>query len=162
MSTYKDVKVKKAKEATIKPDGNKGLVICKIGKKEKVVKNLALFNALNEFVSKKEVLDFINKELVLLKREIADFAKEYLDDKKASTLLMICDDRKVKASFPLELEIIKPEMLRKILGERYDDLVEERVNFKPSSRLKELALKDDGLRECCNIKDKAPIIGIVK
>lgn len=67
----------------------------------------------------------------------------------------------VKISFGWKIELKDGEKLKALLGDDFDLLVTTDTVYKPEKKLKELALNDDGLKECLEIKEKAPSVSVI-
>jgi bifunctional DNA-binding transcriptional regulator/antitoxin component of YhaV-PrlF toxin-antitoxin module len=91
-----------------------------------------------------------------------DEAREVLGDGDTQTLTFCVDDDKVKIGFAYDVKVKDIDTLKEVLGERFDDLVTVKTDYKPDTKLKEMALDDDGLKECLSVKEKAPSVAVVK
>jgi len=134
----------------------------KIAKKESEQKDRVVESALGLFVETKAKIDELNKVLKEQKEVLVAKAKEILGDDEASTVTLSVDDDSVKITFGWDVKVDDEGKLQEILGERFDDLVTTNVVFKPDTKLRAMALEDDGLRECLVIKEKAPSVSVVK
>jgi len=134
----------------------------KIGKDEQEVKDRAVEAALIGFVETKEKMDELKSELDEHKNVLAVKAEDILSDSDTSTITFGVDDDRVKISFGFDIKIKDEETLREILGVRFDDLVSTTTTYRPDTKLKDMALVDDGLKECLSVKAKAPSVSIVK
>jgi len=138
------------------------MIAVKIGKKTKPREKLSDEMALIGFVKTKQEIDALNQELKSFKEVLAEAAKEELGNTDASTVTFQMDDKAVKISFGWDVKIKDPDTLKEVLGDRFYDLVEETIVQKPAKKLKEIALEDDGIRECLEIKEKSPSVAVVK
>ncbi|EGU23638.1 Hypothetical protein CFV354_0551 [Campylobacter fetus subsp. venerealis NCTC 10354] len=64
-------------------------------------------------------------------------------------------------SFGWDVKVSNPDTLAVLLGDKFDLLVKSEMTYKAEKRLKELALNDDGLKECLEIKEKAPSVSLI-
>ena len=80
---------------------------------------------------------------------------------KDFTILCV-DDDKVKIGFAYDIKVKDVDALKEILGDRFDDLVSVKTDYKPDTKLKEMTLDDDGLKVCMSVKEKAPSVAVVK
>ena len=138
------------------------MIVVKIGKKTSPRENISDEMALLGFIKTKGEIDTLNEELKGYKTVLAEAAKEELSDTDASTVTFQIGDKAVKISFGWDIKIKDPDTLKEVLGERFYDLVEETIVQKPAKKLKEIALEDDGIRECLEIKEKTPTVTAVK
>ena len=134
----------------------------KIAKKESEQKDRVVESALGLFVETKAKIDELSRVLKEQKEVLVAKAKEILGDDEASTVTLSVDDDSVKITFGWDVKVDDEGKLQEILGERFQDLVTTNVVFKPDTKLRAMALEDDGLRECLVIKEKAPSVSVVK
>ncbi|QKF64577.1 hypothetical protein [Campylobacter corcagiensis] len=137
-------------------------MLVKIGKNEVKNSDKALIRAVEDFCDLKLAIDELNEKLKPLRELIGEFAKEMLKSKNAATINFILDsDSGVKVSLGYDVKISDESNLRLILGERFDDLVKTTTLFKPEKKLQELALNDDGIKGCLDIREKTPYISLI-
>lgn len=125
-------------------------------------KNIILEDAIKGFLNTKAEIDALNEKMKEYKEVISQKAKEHLKKSDAATCTLGVDDGAVKVTFGWDITVADEPKLRVLLGDRFKDLVNESVTYKPVAKLKELALDDDGLKECLSIKEKAPALSVVK
>ena len=138
------------------------MIKVKIGKEITDRDDLELEASVIAFVTTKREIDLLNEKLKEHKAVIAEIGKDILKDDEASTVTIVKDEYAVKVSFGWDVKIKDEDQLQKIVGERFYDLVEEKIVQTPTKKLKEMALDDDGLRECMDIKEKAPAVAATK
>ncbi len=138
------------------------MIETKIGKEVSTIKDSTTERALKDFVKTKAEIDALNSLLKEQKEVLANKAKGLLYEEEASTILFQSGDSAVKITLGIDAKIKDEEILRKILGERFHDLVNETITQKPEKKLKEMALEDDALLECIELKEKAPAVSVVK
>lgn len=103
----------------------------------------------------------VKEELGLVKKQIAEKAKLFTED---GTIRFALPDEglECKVTFVTEFQISDVEKMRALLGERFEDLVEVKVVYKPSRKLIELASQADELgmqlRELIVMKERSPQI----
>ena len=134
----------------------------KIGKDEFPVKDRKALADLLGFVETKAKIDALNEVLKGYKSGLVEKAREIIGDSEAQTLTFVAGDDAVKVSFGYDIKIDDEAALVELLGERFDDLVKTVVSYKPETKLKEMALEDDGIKSCLKIKEKTPSIAVVK
>ncbi|AQW80774.1 hypothetical protein [Campylobacter pinnipediorum] len=138
-------------------------MIVKIGKKETNLTDKKLGRSIEDFCELKAQIDVLNEKLKDTKEYIAFRANELLSDSDANTISLIVDnDNGVKVSLGQDIVIKDDELLRELLGDKFDMLVKTEVVYKPERKLKELALEDNGLKECLSIKQKAAAVSMLK
>ena len=138
------------------------MLTVKIGKDEQQEKDRAVEQAVIGFVETKAKMDALKTELDGYKDALAAKAEDVLNGSDTSTITFGVDDDKVKITFGYDVKVKDVEALREILGERFDDLVAVKTDYKPETKLKEMAIEDDGLAECMTVKPKAPAVAVVK
>lgn len=138
------------------------MVQIKINKSITEEKNIILEDAIKGFLSTKAEVDAFNEKLKEYKEIISTKAKEHLEKSDAATCTLSCDDGAIKVTFGWDIAVADEPKLRILLGDRFGDLVNESITYKPVAKLKEMALEDDGLKECLNIKEKAATLSVVK
>ncbi|WP_294962356.1 hypothetical protein [Sulfurimonas sp.] len=138
------------------------MLVVKIGKKETEVKNRAVESALNLFVETKQKIDGHNEDLKKAKEILIAEARIILGDDDTSTITFGVDDDKVKITFGYDIKVSDEDALKKMFGDRFDDLVTVKTVVTPGVKLKEMALDDDGLKMCLTVKEKAPAVAVVK
>jgi hypothetical protein len=137
-------------------------VIVKIGKNEKEIEApKEVVRAIEDFCELKAKIDAESLELSSYKDTIVDFAKNVLDDSKNSTVTLSVGNDSVKVAFGWDIKISDIAKLQEILGDKFDLLVKERIEYKPEAKLKEMALVDDGIKECLIIKEKAASVSVI-
>lgn len=140
----------------------------KIGKDEIEVKDRKVESKLLEYLEVKAEADKLANQLKELKDPLLEFAAAQLDGNDATIVTIAPVDTSLpgleglKVTFGIDVKIGDVEKLEKILGDRFDDLVKTEETYKPENKLKEMAVDDEGLRECLVIKDKTPSITVVK
>ena len=135
----------------------------KIGKKivdSRVDTELA--KNIKSFVDVKKELDSLNEVLKGLKSSIEEKARYFLEDYKESSVVLIAADSSLKVVFGWDVSVSNEALLVELLGDRFDDLVTTKVSYAPTQKLKEMALEDDGLKECLSVKEKAAAFSVVK
>lgn len=138
------------------------MVQIKINKSVKNENDVILEEAIKGFLGVKMEIDTLGDKLSAYKEIIATKAKAELADSDNATCTFGVDGGNVKVSFGWDIKVADESKLRIILGERFDDLVNSSTTFTPVSRLKEMALSDDGLKSCLSIKEKSPSLAVVK
>lgn len=102
----------------------------------------------------------IGGELAEVKKQIAEKAKLFTED--GTIRFVLPDGFECKVTFVTEFQISDIEKMRAILGERFEDLVETKVMYKPTRKLIELASQADELgmqlRELIAMKERSPQI----
>ncbi|CUU82135.1 hypothetical protein [Campylobacter hyointestinalis] len=136
-------------------------MIVKIGKNEQEFNNMLLERAVNEFCNVKAQIEELNERLSDLKDEIVIIAKDMLEGNENTTISFLTTTKGVKISFGWKIELKDGEKLKALLGDNFDLLVTTDIVYKPEKKLKELALNDDGLKECLEIKEKAPSVSVI-
>lgn len=112
--------------------------------------------ALANFLATKSKVDKLNEELKKQKDILAEFGKNELSDTEISTITFITETENLKITYGFDVKVSDEKQLRAILGKRFDDLVTTKEEFKPATKLREMALDDEKLLNCLSIKDKAP------
>lgn len=138
------------------------MVQIKVNKNITEEKNIILEDAIKGFLNTKAEIDALNSKLKEYKEVIATKAKEHLKKSDAATCMLSCDDGTIKVTFGWDVAVTDEPKLRVLLGDRFKDLVNESITYKPVAKLKEMALEDDGLKECLSIKEKAAALSVVK
>lgn len=137
-------------------------MLVKIGKNETKIHDKSLESAVDEFAYLKRKIDSLNDELKAYKDIIANKASVLLENSDALSIGFESISRnKLKVSLGWDVKIKDPNTLALLLGDKFSLLVKEERVYKPEKRLKELALDDDGLKECLEIKEKAPSISLM-
>lgn len=93
------------------------------------------------------------------KEQIVSVARDYID--AAGTLTFIVDNIHCKVTFGYECVIPKEhvDVVRRILGERFDDLVRTKISYYGTSKLIDMAVDGDrgkAIAECLVINEKTP------
>lgn len=138
------------------------MLTVKIGKDETPLESKAVQAAVLGFIAVKSEMDLLKKKLDEHKAVMVDEAREILSDDETQTLTYCVGDDKVKVSFGFDIKVKDADGLRTLLGSRFDDLVTVKTDYKPDTKLKEMALDDDGLKSCLSVKEKAPSVAVVK
>ena len=138
------------------------MVQIKVNKSVKNENDVMLEEAIKGFLGVKMEMDTLGDKLNAYKEIIATKAKEELKESDNATCTFGVDAGNVKVSFGWDIKVADEPKLRIILGERFDDLVKSSTTFTPVSKLKEMALDDDGLKSCLSIKEKSPSLAVVK
>lgn len=138
------------------------MIVARIGKRTQPYESVDATTALLNFIKTKEEIDALNAKMKEYKEVLANSAKEILADEEASTVTLQLQDRAVKVAFGWDAKIENETLLKKILGERFEDLVSETTTQKPEKKLVDMATEDDALRECFLIKEKAPAVTVAK
>jgi len=138
------------------------MLVVKIGKKTTPRENIEDDVAFLNFVKTKKEIDTLNESLKKSKEHLSTAAKEELGESDAATVTFQKDGYAIKISFGWDIKIKDEDLLKEIIGDRFEDLVETKVTQAPSKKLKELALEDDGLQKCMVVKEKAPSVTMVK
>ena len=135
----------------------------KIGKKVVESKiDAKLEEAIRNFVEIKKEIDLNNELLKAIKEDIVKEAKEVLKSVDETGVTFITGDDSVKVAFGWDISVSDEATLAELLGDRFDDLVTTKVSYTPTAKLKEMSLQDDGLKQCLNVKEKAPTVTIGK
>lgn len=103
----------------------------------------------------------LNESLKTHKDVIVAKARELLNDDEATTINFIDDKDGVKVSFGWNIEVSDVSALMTLLGPNFNLLVRTDTTYKPEKKLKELALNDDGLKQCLDIKEKSPSVSVI-
>lgn len=137
-------------------------MLVKIGKNETKIHDKSLESAVDEFAYLKRKIDSLNDELKAYKDIIANKANELLENSDALSIgFESISGNKLKVNLGWDVKVKDPNTLALLLGDKFSLLVKEEKIYKPEKRLKELALEDDGLKECLEIKEKAPSISLI-
>lgn len=136
-------------------------MIVKIGKKNFGCDTKEAIRAVEDFYDIKKEIDALGEKLKEHKEVIVSYAKEVIDGSDNATVTFEADSKVVKVSFGWDIKIEDEAKLKEILGERFDVLVKSETLLKPERRLKEMALEDDGLKQCLSIKEKTPSVAVV-
>ncbi|ANE33731.1 hypothetical protein CHL_0355 [Campylobacter hyointestinalis subsp. lawsonii CCUG 27631] len=137
-------------------------MIVKIGKNETRIYDKSLETAVDEFAYLKRRIDSLNDQLKVYKDIIANKANELLENSDALSIgFESISGNKLKVSLGWEVKVKDPDTLALLLGDKFSLLVKEERVYKPEKRLKELALEDDGLKECLEIKEKTPSVSLI-
>lgn len=125
-------------------------------------KDKGLQEAISSFVELKKEIDLQNEKLKFVKEVIVAKAKEILEGVDETGVTLIAGDDSVKVAFGWDISVSDEATLTELLGDRFDDLVTTKVSYTPTAKLKEMSLQDDGLKQCLNVKEKAPTVTIGK
>jgi len=138
------------------------MLTVKIGKEESSLADKGVQIAVLGFAETKSKIDLLNVKLKDYKETIIEAGRTILGDGDTQTLTFCVDESKVKIGFAFDIKIKDEKALRELLGERFDNLVSVKIDYKPDTKLKEMALDDDGLKSCMSVKEKAPSVVMVK
>lgn len=133
----------------------------KINKKEFSLSDKELSRAVEDFCELKSQIDALNESLKIHKDVIVSKARELLNDDDATTINFIDDKDGVKVAFGWNIEVSDVGALMTLLGPNFNLLVRTDTTYKPEKKLKELALNDDGLKQCLDIKEKSPSVSVI-
>ncbi|AHE94385.1 hypothetical protein GZ989_003845 [Campylobacter fetus] len=137
-------------------------MLVRIGKSETKIHDKSLENAVNEFAYLKHKIDSLNDELKAFKEIIINKASEQLlSSDSLSVNFESLSENKVKVSFGWDVKVSDVDTLAVLLGDKFELLVKAETTYKAEKRLKELALNDDALKECLEIKEKAPSVSLI-
>ena len=138
------------------------MLVVKIGKNQTEEKSKVVEAAVASFVETKHKIDELNVILKADKEVLIEKARKIFGDDDVSTITLMVGEDKVQMGFGFDIKISDDVLLRKVLGERFDDLVITKTSYAPEKKLKEMMLDDDGLAECLSIKEKATAFKVVK
>ncbi|CUU77025.1 Uncharacterised protein [Campylobacter hyointestinalis subsp. hyointestinalis] len=137
-------------------------MLVKIGKNETKIHDKSLESAVDEFAYLKRKINSLNDELKAYKDIIVNKANELLENSDALSIgFESISGNRLKVSLGWDVKVKDADTLALLLGDKFSLLVKEERVYKPEKRLKELALDDDGLKECLEIKEKAPSISLI-
>ncbi|QMS61887.1 hypothetical protein GZ988_005150 [Campylobacter fetus] len=137
-------------------------MLVKIGKNETKIHDKSLENAVDEFAYLKRRVDSLNDELKAYKDIIVNKANELLENSDALSIgFESISGNRLKVSLGWDVKVKDADTLALLLGDKFSLLIKEEKIYKPEKRLKELALNDDGLKECLEIKEKAASISLI-
>lgn len=128
----------------------------KKAKTETEARNAKVEKAIEELAKQKKIADDANEIVKTQKEIINEFARKELKGSDAQTITFIAKANSVKVSFSYDFKIQDKDKLHAFLGDRFNDLTSEQTEFKPTTKLKEMALKDKSLLKFINVKDKSP------
>jgi len=128
----------------------------KIGRSINDQRNKKIEDKVSKFVSLKTEQKEINDQLKEIQSDLGAFGKTELNDSDAASITLIVGDDAVNIKYDWDVKVKDDEKLKKVLGDRYQDLVSIKTEIKPVAKLKEMALEDDGLKLCLDVKEKAP------
>ena len=135
----------------------------KIGKNIVVSRvDAKLSEAIKRFVETKKELDLQTGKLKSIKDELVIEAQNILKSVDETGVTFITGDDSVKVAFGWDIGVSDEATLAELLGDRFDDLVTTKIVYTPTSKLKEMSLQDDGLKQCLTVKEKAPTVTITK
>lgn len=134
----------------------------KIGKETQEQKNLKVERAVSKFARVKEQIADLTKVLNENKDILVEFGRVELKDNDAASINLISGDDKINIKYDWTVTIKNDKKLRAELGDRYQDLVTIKTTVAPISKLKDMALEEDGdeLKSCFEIKEKAPAVKV--
>lgn len=137
-------------------------VIAKIGKNEFKIDDETLGESILNFIDTTAKIRALNENLKELKAKLSSVANELLSDSEALNISLIsASGAGVKIGLGFDIKIEDKENLREILGDKFDLLVKTKISYEPEKRLREMALIDDGIKECLIIKEKAPCFSVI-
>jgi len=134
----------------------------KIGSLSAQVNDKKLKTAISSFIKAKKELDLQNIALKSIKDEIVAKAKELLEDEKETTITFSCNEDSVKVVFAWDINIVNQNLLFETLGTRFDDLVNTKISYIPTAKLKQMSLEDENLAKCLSQKEKVPALSVIK
>jgi len=134
----------------------------KIGSLYGQLNDKKLKTAISNFIEAKKEWDLQNIALKTIKDEIIVKAKELLEDEKETTITFFSDKNSVKVVFAWDINITNQNLLFEVLGTRFDDLVNTKISYIPTAKLKQMSLGDEALAECLSLKEKAPAVSVIK
>jgi len=149
------------KKVANKLSGNNAVAF-KISGANGVVDDKELKASIFEYITLKDEISFINERLKQARDIISVKAKEILEDCDETTITLLADNESLKVVFAWDINISDEAKLNELLGSRFDDLVNTKISYTPTAKLKDMSLSDDGLKECLSIKQKAPIFTILR
>lgn len=133
----------------------------KIGKTEKTG-DIRLSKLVLDGYELKRQADAIQERLRAVNAQIAELASDlYMDD--TGTLHVIVRDCDCSVTLRDVINIIDDKRLRDVLGQRWHDLVREKVTYIPEHKLVEIALDadnpiNDDIRGCLNVVERKPSV----
>ncbi|MDI6865788.1 hypothetical protein [Thermodesulfovibrio yellowstonii] len=138
-------------------------IIVKIGKDKRVINDRELLGAVECAVGFMRTLKEIEPQYRVQKEIIAKKAKTLIDDKGTVTFIVDTEEWGVvecKVTFQYEAVIPEDrvEVLKGILGGRFNDLVRVKTTYYATPKLIELATDGDrgkDIAECIVVKEKA-------
>lgn len=136
-------------------------VSVKIGKEEYAIDNAGLAEAVILYSNLKDEMDSIKSEMENFKELIVSLAKDELGGKDASTISFLAGGRGVKVGFSWSVNIGDEPNLRGLLGDRWDLLVKSKTTYTPEAKLREMAMADDAIKGCLEIKERAPSVSVL-
>jgi len=106
----------------------------------------------------KQAMDNAKAKMELLHEKILEYIKDYFKDYQTGTINVLTSGVKLTASLKQNFNVLNPESVKELLGERYADLMVEKISYRLSPKLKEMLVDADdqtgmALREFFNIKD---------
>lgn len=128
----------------------------KIGRDQKELRNKKIEEAVTKFVLLKNAQKELTEQLKEQQNILSDFGRIELEDIDAASITLIAGDDAVNIKYDWDVKVKDNEKLEHILGDRYQDLVSIKTEVKPGTKLKTMALEDDGLKLCFDVKEKAP------
>ncbi len=145
-------------------------VIVRCGKKEIVIKDATLAEIIENAYEVDTHLKTIKEIAQGYKKEIAEKAKDFLGDKGTVRFIIETEEGEIiECKVTFQYEAIIPnedvEEVRKILGERFEDLVRVKTVYVATPKLIELAAdadKGQELRQYIIVKEKAAQITFTK
>lgn len=138
------------------------MVNVKIAKQTDKIKSVKVEKAIEELAKLKQVSDDANDQMKAHKETIIEEARKQLDGTDIQTISFGVSETEVKVSFSYDIKIQDEDNLLALLGDRYYDLTTEKKVISPTTKLKEMALEDDGLSDYMSIKEKAPAVSVKK
>lgn len=133
----------------------------KIGRNTTTQNNKEVEGFLTEFVNLKKEEKLLKEKTKAKQVALAEFGKLELKDSDNSSVTLLVGDDAVNIKFDWDIKIADESKLKILLEDRYQDLVNIKTEISPVAKLKQMALNDDGIRECMSVKEKAPAFKVV-
>lgn len=133
----------------------------KIGKSQTQKTNKKIENAIKRFINLKNQEKSIKQKLKNIQTLLAKFGEIELNEKDNASINLIVDDNRLNIKYDWDIKVKDNKKLHDILGNRYKDLVNIRTQIKPLTKLKEMALDNDNLKLCLDIKQKSPVFKVM-
>jgi len=133
----------------------------KIGKSQTQKTNRKIENAIKRFINLKNQEKSIKQKLKNIQTLLAKFGEIELNEKDNASINLIVDDNTLNIKYDWDIKVKDNKKLHDILGNRYKDLVNIRTQIKPLTKLKEMALDNDNLKLCLDIKQKSPVFKVM-
>jgi len=133
----------------------------KIGKSQTQKTNRKIENAIKRFINLKNQEKSIKQKLKNIQTLLGKFGEIELNEKDNASINLIVDDSTLNIKYDWDIKVKDNKKLHDILGNRYKDLVNIRTQIKPLTKLKEMALDNDNLKLCLDIKQKSPVFKVM-